>query len=68
MTEKLEVVVTYDERRGYVASHPELPTVCALSLRMLRHRLNERLIGEDVDLRVVLDRAARRAGGDRSPN
>jgi hypothetical protein len=23
--ERIEVAVTFDERRGYVASHPELP-------------------------------------------
>jgi hypothetical protein len=57
--ERIEVAVTFDERRGYVASHPELPAITALSLRVLRHRLHERLIGEDVEVRLVLDRAAR---------
>jgi hypothetical protein len=36
-----------------------LPSVVALSLRVLRHRLHERLIGEDVDVVLQLDRAAR---------
>jgi hypothetical protein len=33
---RFEVMVSFDERRGYVASHPELPTVTALSLAILR--------------------------------
>jgi hypothetical protein len=37
--DRFEVAVTYDPARGYVASHPELPSVVALSLRGLRHRL-----------------------------
>jgi hypothetical protein len=40
-------------------SHPELPTITALSLAVLRRRVEERLIGEDVDVKLVLDRAAR---------
>jgi hypothetical protein len=39
--ERLEVVmVSFDERRGYVASHPELPTITALSLAVARRRIN----------------------------
>jgi transposase len=36
--DRLMVSVTFDERRGYVASHRELPTVTALSLAILRRR------------------------------
>jgi hypothetical protein len=36
-----------------------LPTICALSLAGLRRRVEERLIAEDVDVRLVLDKAAR---------
>jgi hypothetical protein len=58
--ERLEVVmVSFDERRGYVASHPELPTITALSLAVLRRRVEELLIGEDLEIRLVLDHAAR---------
>jgi hypothetical protein len=57
---RLMVSVTFDEQRGYVASHPELPTITALSLSVLRRRIEERLIGEDhPEVRLVLDRAAR---------
>jgi hypothetical protein len=39
---------------------PDVATpVVALSLRVLRHRLHERLIGEDVDVVLQLDRLAR---------
>jgi hypothetical protein len=58
--ERLEVVmVSFDERRGYVASHPELPSITALSLAVLRRRVEELLIGEDLEIRLVLDHAAR---------
>jgi hypothetical protein len=46
--DRLAVHVSFDERRGYVASHPELPPIVALSLRALRHRLHERLLGRVV--------------------
>jgi hypothetical protein len=48
--------VTY---RGYVASRPELPDISAFSLQMLRRRIEERLLGEDVDVRLAFDRKAR---------
>jgi hypothetical protein len=58
MTHRLEIGVTFDERRGYVTTSTELPTITALSLNILRRRVEERLI-EDVDVRLVFDRAAR---------
>jgi hypothetical protein len=67
---RLSIAVTFDRERGYVATHPELPVTTALSLRGLRRKIDEHLIGEDIDVRLVLDRAARRerdarrAGGD----
>ena len=59
MHERFEVNVTFDQQRGYIASHPDLPVITALSLRTLRRRVDVRLIGEDVDVRLLLDRAAR---------
>jgi len=59
MPERFEVKVTFDQQRGYIASHPDLPVIAALSLRLLRRRIDEHLIGEDVDVRMILDRAAR---------
>jgi hypothetical protein len=57
--ERFEVRVSFDERRGYVAHANGLPTITALSLAVARRRINERLIGEDLDVKLVLDRAAR---------
>jgi hypothetical protein len=57
--ERFEVTVTFDERRGYVAHANGLPTITALLLAVARRRINERLIGEDLDVKLVLDRAAR---------
>ena len=63
---RINVSVTYDPQRGYVASGEGLPTVAALSLSVLHQRVVER-VGKDA--RLVLDRAARaerdarRAGG-----
>jgi hypothetical protein len=37
-----------DERRGYVASHPELPTVTALSLGGLRRKVEALMLPDDV--------------------
>jgi hypothetical protein len=59
MRDRFLVTVTFDERRGYIASHPELPVITALSLSMLRLRIEERLIGEDVEVKLALDRTAR---------
>jgi hypothetical protein len=60
-TDMREIAVTYDLAKGYyIGTAPELHTpVVALSLAVLRKRIEEQLIGEDVDVRLVLDRAAR---------
>jgi hypothetical protein len=58
MSERLEINVTF--AGGYYhASHPRLPTICALSLAVLRKRVEEKLNGEDVEVRLMLDRRAR---------
>ena len=72
---RLEVSVTFDERRGYVAHANGLPTITALS----RRRINERLLcwpplqarrgriecgGDGGDHRVIGGRAGE-TGGDR---
>ena len=60
MSERLAINVTFDQQRGYIAAHPELQApVVALSLGGLRRKIDEMLIGEDVDVRLTLDRAAR---------
>jgi hypothetical protein len=72
MHDRLEIAVTYDLAKGYyIGVHPELRTpVVALSLAVLRKRVEERLIGEDIDIKLVLDATAerernRRRAGDR---
>jgi hypothetical protein len=58
---RFDVAVTFDERRGYVGTHPELRApVTALSLGGLRRRIEIALLPEvDVDIRLELDRGAR---------
>ena len=47
--ERLEVSVTFDERRGYIASAPELRSpVVALSLGGLRRRIEALLLPDDL--------------------
>jgi hypothetical protein len=59
--DRFEVSVTFDERRGYVASAPELrQPVTALSLGGLRRRIEALMLPDDLDVRLQLDRAARR--------
>jgi len=61
MDERLEVSVTFDERRGYIASAPELrQPVTALSLGGLRRRIEIALLPEDVHVVLQLDVRARR--------
>ena len=67
---RLEVSVTFDERLGYIGSAPQLRSpVRALSLNGLRKQVEDQLAGQDLDIRLVLDRAAklerdaRRKGG-----
>jgi hypothetical protein len=58
--ERFEVTVTFDERRGYVATAPELrQPVTALSLGGVRRRVEALMLPDEVDVRLVLDRAAR---------
>ena len=58
---RFDVAVTFDERRGYVGTHPELrSSVTALSLSGLRRKIEAALLPEvDVDIRLQLDRGAR---------
>jgi hypothetical protein len=59
--ERLEVSVTFDERRGYVASAPELrQPVVAVSLGGLRRRIEPLMLPDNVNVQLILDHAARR--------
>jgi hypothetical protein len=61
MTERLAVPVTFDAARGcYVTVSDQLPPVVALSLTMLRRRIEAALLPDDVEVVLQLDRAARR--------
>ncbi len=54
--ERLEVSVTFDERRGYVASAPELRSpVVALSLGGLRRKIEALLLPDEVRVVLQLD-------------
>jgi hypothetical protein len=59
--ERLEVSVTFDPAKGYIASSPELRTpVAALSLSGLRKRIEALMVPPDgIDIKLVLDRKAR---------
>jgi hypothetical protein len=58
---RFNVAVSFDERRGYGGTHPELRSpVTALSLSGLRRRIEIAVLPEvDVDIRLELDRGAR---------
>src|SRR5215467_3705795 len=57
---RFEVSVTFDERRGYVGTHPELRApVTALSLGGLRRKLEAAMLPEEVIITLNLDKAAR---------
>jgi hypothetical protein len=57
----IEVSVTFDERRGYVGTAPELRApVVALSLSSLRRRIEVALLPDAVIVHLRLDRAAAR--------
>ena len=59
--ERLEVSVTFDERRGYVASAPELrQPVVALSLGGLRRKIEVALLPDNVRVVLQLDGRAER--------
>jgi hypothetical protein len=56
----LEAAVTYDPKRGYIASSPELKAaVVAPSLNDLRHRIEALFVPDIVEPILQLDRAAR---------
>jgi hypothetical protein len=59
--ERLEVSVTFDQRRGgYVGTAPELKaSVIALSLGGLRRRVEALMLPDDLRVVLQLDRAAR---------
>jgi hypothetical protein len=58
--DRLEVSVSFDEGRGYVATAPELRSpVVALSLGGLRRRIEALMLPDDVIVMLNLDRAAR---------
>jgi hypothetical protein len=59
--ERLEVSVTFDERRGYVASAPELRSpVVALSLGGMRRRIEALMVPDSIDVVLQLDGLAER--------
>ena len=59
--ERLEVSVTFDERRGYIASAPELrQPVVALSLGGLRRRIEIAMLPDNVRIVLQLDGLAER--------
>ena len=59
--ERFEVTVTFDERRGYVASAPELRSaVVALSLGGLRRKVEALMMPDDVRVVLQLDGLAER--------
>ena len=59
--ERLEVSVTFDERRGYVASAPELRSaVVALSLGGLRRKIEALMVPDEPIVVLQLDGLAER--------
>jgi hypothetical protein len=57
----LEVSVSFDERRGYVGAAPGLRVpVVALSLGGLRRKVEALMVPDKVEVKLNLDRAARR--------
>ena len=59
--ERLEVSVTFDERRGYIASAPELrQAVVALSLGGLRRKIEIAMLPDEVRVVLHLDGLAER--------
>ena len=57
---RFEVAVTFEERRGYVGSAPELcQPVVALSLGGLRRKVEIAMLRDDVIVTLNFDRAAR---------
>jgi hypothetical protein len=61
--------VTFDERRGYIASAPELRhPIVALSLVSLRKRIEIALLPDDVRVVLHLDGLAERVGAPTKQN
>ena len=58
VVERFPVQVTFDQRRGYVATAEGWPTLTALSLAVLRRRVDARL-DKGVIARLELDNLAR---------
>src|SRR5262245_21082937 len=57
---RFDVAVTFDERRGYVGTAPELRSpVIALSLGGLRRKVEALMLPDEVIVMLSLDRAAR---------
>jgi hypothetical protein len=61
MHDRLDITVTFDARHGYIASAPELRQhIVALSLGGLRRRIENALLPDSVDARLMLDGLAER--------
>ena len=59
-SERIEVGVSYDLRRGYyITTTTNVPPTAALSLAGLRKQIEAALKPDTVDVRLVLDRVAR---------
>ena len=58
-SERIEVGVSYDLRRGYYITTTNVPPTAALSLAGLRKQIEAALMPNTVDVRLVLDRVAR---------
>jgi hypothetical protein len=57
---RFDVAVTFDERRGYVGTHPDLRApVVALSLGGVRRKVEALMLPDEVIVVLSLDRAAR---------
>jgi hypothetical protein len=57
--DRLEVSVTFDAERGYVATAAELrQPVIAVSLGGLRRRIEALMLPDNVNVRLILDRTA----------
>jgi hypothetical protein len=59
--DRLEVSVTFDPAKGYVATVPDLAEpITALSLAVLRRRIEIALLPDSVEVRLMLDGLAKR--------
>jgi hypothetical protein len=59
MPEQLFVNVTFDPARGYVAVHPEMPPVVALSLDGIRRKIESMSLSDKARVILQLDHSAR---------